>query len=159
MTDPLDSVVRIKDLLGDAGRRLGLPAAVETGAIWSRWTEIVGPAVAAHAEPSSLKAGVLRVRADSPAWTTEIGYLKDEIKAAVNRVVGLELVEEVRLWTGPGAIGGTQPGRAGRGTAPMTGSGPVPDGDVHDPNAAVARARAAWARHHQQGARHHQQGA
>lgn len=150
MTDPLDSVVRIKDLLGDAGRRLGLPAAVETGAIWSRWTEIVGPAVAAHAEPSSLKGGVLRVRADSPAWATEIGYLKDEIKAAVNRLVGLELVEEVRMWTGPGAITGTQP--TGSGVASASGSAPVPEGGVQDPNAAVERARAAWAKRHYPGA-------
>ncbi|MDP9235198.1 MAG: DUF721 domain-containing protein [Actinomycetota bacterium] len=152
MTDPLDSVVRIKDLLGDTGRRLGLPAAVETGAIWSRWTEIVGPAVAAHAEPSSLKSGVLRVRADSPAWATEIGYLKDEIKAAVNRLVGLELVEEVRLWTGPGAIRGPRPAGAGDSTAPASGSAPVPDGGVQDPNVAVERAREAWARRRHSGA-------
>lgn len=152
MTDPLDSVVRIKDLLGDAGRRLGLSAAVETGAIWSRWIEIVGPAVAAHAEPSSLKGGVLRVRADSPAWATEIGYLKDEIKASVNRLVDLELVEEVRLWTGPGAIRSTRPAGAGGGAAPGSGSAPVPDGDVQDPKEAVERAREAWARRHRPGA-------
>ena len=158
MTDPLESVVRIKDLLGDAGRRLGMPAAVETGSIWSRWTEIVGPAVAAHAEPSSLKGGVLRVRADSPAWATEIGYLKDEIKAAVNRLVGLELVEEVRLWTGPGAIRGPRPAGAGGGTAPVSEPTPVRDGGlVRDPsglvpNAAVERARAAWAKRHHPGA-------
>jgi hypothetical protein len=151
MTDPLDSVVRIKDLLGDTGRRLGLPAAVETGAIWSRWTEIVGPAVAAHAEPSSLKSGVLRVRADSPAWATEIGYLKDEIKAAVNRLVGLELVEEVRLWTGPGAIRGQRPAGASDMTAPASGSAPAPDCGVQDPNVAVERAREAWARRRDSG--------
>jgi predicted nucleic acid-binding Zn ribbon protein len=148
MTDPLDSVVRIKDLLGGAGRRLGLPAAVETGAIWSRWTEIVGPAVAAHAEPSSLKGGVLRVRADSPAWATEIGYLKDEIKTSVNRLVGLELVEEVRLWTGPGAIRGPRPAGDEGETPRADGSAPLSDGDVQDPNVAVERAREAWARRH-----------
>jgi predicted nucleic acid-binding Zn ribbon protein len=149
MTDPLDSVFPIKDLLGDAGRGLGLPSAVETGQVWSRWSEIVGPAVAAHAEPSSLKTGVLRVRADSPAWATEIGYLKDEIKAAVNRLVGCELVGEVKVWTGPGAIraASRSPG-AGHGSPPDKGAEGLADAVPQDPKTAVDRAHEAWTRRH-----------
>jgi hypothetical protein len=149
MTDPLDSVFPIKDLLGDAGRGLGLHSAVETGQVWSRWTEIVGPAVAAHAEPSSLKTGVLRVRADSPAWATEIGYLKDEIKAAVNGLVGSELVGEVRVWTGPGAIrAASRAPRAGHGSPPGEVSAGVSDAVPQDPKTAVGRAHEAWTRRH-----------
>ena len=150
MNERGDSPFRIRDLLGDVGRRVGIPAAVETGMVWSRWSEIVGEAVAGHAEPSSLKGGVLRVRADSPSWATEIGYLGDEIKASVNRTVGVDLVHEVRVWTGAG------PSRAGRRSAatttPATGSGaPMAAAPAPDPRAALERARAAWARHAQQG--------
>jgi Dna[CI] antecedent, DciA len=111
----------------------------------------VGAAVADHAGPSSLKAGVLRVRADSPAWATEIGYLRDEIKAAVNRLVGVELVKEVRVWSGPregrtegpgrGAEPSGGPARGGLGT-PRGPTASVPP----DPQAAAARAKAAWLR-------------
>ena len=146
MTNPLDSVHAIKDLLGDAGRGLGMPSAVETGQVWSRWSEIVGPAVAAHAEPSSLKTGVLRVRADSPAWATEIGHLKDEIKAAVNRLVESEIVDEVRVWTGPGAIrGASRPTGVGQGRPAAEGPSEVVP---QDPKTAVERAHEAWARRH-----------
>jgi predicted nucleic acid-binding Zn ribbon protein len=149
MTDPLDSVFPIKDLLGDAGRGLGLPSAVETGQVWSRWTEIVGPAVAAHAEPSSLKTGVLRVRADSPAWATEIGYLKDEIKAAVNRLVGAELVGEVRVWTGPGAIhAASRPLGAGHRSSAGEGAAGAAEAVPQDPKTALERAHEAWTRRH-----------
>lgn len=93
--------VRLRDLLSSAGERLGLPAAVETGLLWRRWQEIVGPSIAQHAEPTSLRRGVLRVRADSPAWATEIGYLRDEIVRRANSAIGSAVVSEMRVWTGP----------------------------------------------------------
>jgi hypothetical protein len=92
---------RIRGLLGDVGKRLGVESAVETGVLWRRWREIVGPEIAAHASPSSLKDGVLRVRADSPAWAQEIGYLGTEIARKANSATRSELVREVRVWTGP----------------------------------------------------------
>jgi hypothetical protein len=141
-----DSLFRIKDLLGDVGRGFGLASPVETGLVWARWSEIVGPSVAAHAEPSSLKGGVLRVCADSPTWATEIGYLRDEIRASVNRTVGLELVHEVRVWTGPGAeralAQGTVRRQPGKATTPAAVDAPT------DPQTALERARDAWARRH-----------
>jgi hypothetical protein len=143
------SPVRIKDLLGEVGSRLGLSSPIETGRVWSQWEEIVGAVVAEHAEPSSLKEGLLRVRADSPAWATEIGYLRDEIKIAVNRVVGLELVKEVRVWSGPRGDRAGSPRRTTSGTSthgdlrsPGGHTTPVPP----DPQIAAERARAAWLR-------------
>jgi hypothetical protein len=145
MKDRGDSPFRIRDLLGDVGRRVGIPAALETGMVWARWSEIVGDAVARHAEPSSLKGGVLRVRADSPSWATEIGYLGDEIKASVNRTVGVDLVQEVRVWTGPGpSRGGTR--SAAKATSAAGGGEPTVVAPAPDPRVAFERARAAWAR-------------
>jgi predicted nucleic acid-binding Zn ribbon protein len=142
MTEGGDSVFRIRDLLGDAGRSLGLASAVETGMVWSRWVEIVGPAVAEHAEPSSLKAGVLRVRTDSPAWATEIGYLGDQIKASANQTVGVELVKEVRVWTGPG-----RPRQEKRPSPPKEADALKRSGARDaDPQTAFERAREAWSR-------------
>lgn len=91
----------IRALLGDVGKRLGVDSALQTGTIWRRWREIVGPEISTHAEPTSLKEGVLRVRADSPAWATEIGYLGTEIARRANEIAGTDLVKEVRVWNGP----------------------------------------------------------
>jgi predicted nucleic acid-binding Zn ribbon protein len=141
MSDRGESLVRIKDLLADVGQRLGLTAAVETGMVWSRWEHIVGAAIAQHAEPSSLRGGVLRVRADSPSWATEIGYLGDQIKASANDVVGMELVREVRVWTGPGLSSARAAGSVRR---PHMAARSAPS----DPSEALHRAREAWARAH-----------
>jgi predicted nucleic acid-binding Zn ribbon protein len=134
---------RVAELLSMVGRRLGLDHPREVGALWGRWREIVGDDVAAHAEPSSLRAGLLRVRTDSPAWATEISYLADEIKRRANETVGRELVSEVRVWTGPGPIGA-------RAAAPAPASAnvrPGPPADVAaDPVDALERARRAWLR-------------
>jgi predicted nucleic acid-binding Zn ribbon protein len=125
------------------GRRLGLDHPREVGVVWDRWRAIVGDDIAAHAEPSSLRGGLLRVRTDSPAWATEIGYLADEIRRKTNETVGRELVTEVRVWTGPGAIRRrAEPGRPPRGEDASAPRADVPD----DPVEALQRARRAWLR-------------
>ena len=139
-----DDFVRLKDLLPGATGRLGIPSPEATGRLWSAWSEIVGPAVAAHAEPTSLRDGVLKVRADSPAWATEIGYLVEEIRSRANAVTGRQLVTEVRVWTGP------RPASRGSstGAADTAGGGaeePAKERPA-DPAEALERARRAWAR-------------
>jgi predicted nucleic acid-binding Zn ribbon protein len=99
-----DDLVRIDQVLDPLGVRMGLGRSRDAGLIWSRWSEIVGPSIAKHAEPSSLREGVLRVRADSPTWATELGYLAADIKARANELIGNQSVTEVRVWTGPGAV-------------------------------------------------------
>lgn len=92
---------RLKDLLTPAGRRLGIDEPATK--IWRDWTEIVGDDVAVHAEPTSLRNGVLRIRTDSTVWATEIGYLGDEIARRAREVTGAA-VSEVRVWTSPEPI-------------------------------------------------------
>jgi predicted nucleic acid-binding Zn ribbon protein len=136
-----DRLKRIRDLLPGAARRAGMDAdPVAAGALFRDWCAIVGPRIADHAEPTSLRGGVLRVRADSPTWATEIGYLGEAIRAHVNAAAGGDLVAEVRVWTGPG----TSPRRA---TDEASGRGPGRDPGrppEEDPKVGLERARDAW---------------
>jgi len=135
---------RLKDLLGGVGSRLGLEDTRATGLLWARWSEIVGDAVAQNAEPTSLKKGVLRVRATSPTWAQELTYLATEIRTRANALAGADVVREVRVWTGPGRVAG----------ATQEGSRATQDGsdgttDIQPPRdlpEALDRARRAWAR-------------
>ena len=135
---------RLKDLLGGVGSRLGLEDARATGLLWARWVEVVGDAVAKNAEPTSLKRGVLRVRAASPGWAQELTYLAAEIRSRANALAGSEIVREVRVWTGPGKVTG-----ATSGASPASQDGGH-DRGPEDPPAdlpeALERARQAWAR-------------
>ncbi|MDQ4065532.1 MAG: DUF721 domain-containing protein, partial [Actinomycetota bacterium] len=71
MTEPAP----IGDLLRATTDRLGVDDSMHIGTIWRHWNEIVGAAIAAHTEPTSLRNGVLRVRTDASTWATEISYL------------------------------------------------------------------------------------
>jgi hypothetical protein len=153
MTEPRGGLPpRLKDLLAGVGARIGLADTRATGAIWSRWTEIVGGSVAANAEPTSLRDGVLRIRAISPGWATELTYLVTEISQRANEVAGKEVVREVRIWTGPGEMTRPMMHEVTRttGTAPEEGLDKSPDEAVRaspaDLATALERARAAWAR-------------
>ena len=67
---------RDPSLLGDQMDRLlldrGWNLDVAVGAVMGRWSEIVGPNVAEHCKPVTFSDGVLTVRADSTAWTTQM---------------------------------------------------------------------------------------
>lgn len=132
----------LKGLLGGAAARFGLDDALSTGTLWRRWHDVVGPDLAAHAEPTSLRAGVLRLRADSPVWAHEIGYLAEDIKRRVNEHLGQAIVTEVRVWSAPGETppppAAPAPRRASE--ASEGGAEKVPD----DPLKALDRARSAW---------------
>lgn len=142
MSERFELPPRLKDLLGSVATRVGLDDPVSTGAVWTRWHNMVGPEVARHAEPTSLKNGVLRIRTESPVWATEIGYLGPEIKRQVNTALGRELVTEVAVWTGPGPIRG----RDGAPTDRSTRSSEVTrDVGPKDPVSAFENARRAWA--------------
>jgi predicted nucleic acid-binding Zn ribbon protein len=95
-----DAPIRLRDLLAGASSRVGVEQPVETGRIWARWSAIVGEGIAEHAEPISLREGTLKIRASSPTWATELTYLVEQIKSAVNADVGRPLVSQVVVSTG-----------------------------------------------------------
>ncbi len=145
MTEPRGAIPpRLRDLLGGLGPRIGMEDTRATGAIWSRWAEIVGTSIAMNAEPTSLRKGVLRVRATSPGWATELTYLATEILQRANDIAGREIVREVRVWTGPGLVRQTTRAASEEGL-----DGRADDGARDDPKdlaTALARARDAWLR-------------
>jgi hypothetical protein len=147
--DRLDEPLRLRVLLHDLGRGLGLGDPAEVGRLWVGWADIVGPAMANHAEPSSFRDGVLKVRTDSPTWATEVAYLSGSIREAANRWVGKEVVREVRVWTSPTRV------RARRARGTTRDESKIPQGGDRkpegDPRRALEKARRAWAARRAQG--------
>ena len=131
--------------MGEALESLGLVGGAPAGAtarLWQAWPEVAGAAVCGHVEPTSLRAGVLRLRADSPVWATEVGYLADHIKARANQILKDAMVEEVRVSYAPGPVSRPLP------TEPLT---PFPKASSRElgqaePERALRRAYEAWRR-------------
>jgi predicted nucleic acid-binding Zn ribbon protein len=88
---------RVAESLEGTARRMGAPSVGVLGAIFARWEELVGPEVAAHAKPRSLRAGVLIVEVDQPAWATQLRYLSTDVLGRVKDAAGPDGVRELQI--------------------------------------------------------------
>ena len=66
------------------------------------WDTIVGPDIAAHAQPTLLRDKVLHVQAESTAWATQLRYIQSQVLAKIAAGVGHRVVTSLRI-TGPKA--------------------------------------------------------
>ncbi|GAC57730.1 hypothetical protein GOHSU_24_00190 [Gordonia hirsuta DSM 44140 = NBRC 16056] len=89
-------------LVGAMAKSRGWSSKISEGTVFGSWEPIVGPDIAAHAEPTSLTDGVLHVRAESTAWATQLRYMQSQILAKIAAAVGHGVVTSLRI-TGPAA--------------------------------------------------------
>ncbi len=61
------------------------------------WPEVVGDRVAARARAVAFRDGTLVVEVDSSTWMNELTYLKRRMILDVNRRLGAEVVQDLRL--------------------------------------------------------------
>lgn len=93
-------------------RRLGTPPAPVMTSIFSGWAALVGPEVAAHAQPIHLRSGVLTIEVEQPAWATQLRFLSADLLRRAAEMTGGDSVSEVRIRVRPRgrAGGGPRPG-------------------------------------------------
>jgi predicted nucleic acid-binding Zn ribbon protein len=92
------SVVASLDVVA---RRLGAPPAAVVARIFAHWDELVGPDIADHARPLSLRDGVLTVQVDHPAWATQLRYLSPDLLRRLREATGSEDLRELKLRVRP----------------------------------------------------------
>ncbi len=101
------------DSLDRVTRSLGGADASVLAAIFGRWEDIVGAAVAAHAWPISLSGTTLTIAVDQPGWGTQLTYLEADIRRRIAAVSGADTVRRVRVTVRPGHPPGWYPGDSG----------------------------------------------
>ncbi|MFT3660605.1 MAG: DUF721 family protein [Gordonia sp. (in: high G+C Gram-positive bacteria)] len=89
-------------LTGAIARSRGWSPKISEGTVFGSWPTIVGPEIAAHAEPTDLSEGVLHIRAESTAWATQLRYMQAQILAKIAASVGHGVVKSLRI-NGPAA--------------------------------------------------------
>jgi predicted nucleic acid-binding Zn ribbon protein len=87
----------LSESLDRVTRRIGAPRATVLAEVFNRWEQVVGPEVAAHAEPASLRNGVLVIAVDQPAWATQLRFLGADLLARVRDATGCSDVAEIQV--------------------------------------------------------------
>lgn len=97
---------RLGDVLPQVVRKLRLDAVAAAQPAVNDWPVIVGARIAAHTRAVSIERGVLLVVADSPAWMTQLAYLKPQLLRKLSARVGRDRVTDIRFIPGrPGGRG------------------------------------------------------
>jgi predicted nucleic acid-binding Zn ribbon protein len=75
-------------VLGKLIETSGWESDIAVRSLFARWTELVGPEIADHCTPVGFADGVLRVRADSTAWATQLRLLAAAVVRRLNDELG-----------------------------------------------------------------------
>ena len=91
--DPQSLSAAMDRLVGEHGwgQEIAVHAAV------ARWDGVVGPDVAAHAQPESCIDGDLVVRTDSTAWATQLRMLTADLQRRFDEMVGQGAVNRITV--------------------------------------------------------------
>lgn len=92
----------VRESLDRYAGRLGAERTVLT-TVFGRWSDVVGPDVAAHARPVSLKDGVLVVAVDDPTWATQVRWLGHDLLVRLAEAAGEPVAERLEVRVRPGA--------------------------------------------------------
>lgn len=101
---PVDTEnVTIGQVIPSLMRKLGLKEQHTIGMALEDWPAIVGPAVAGHTRPGSVRNGRMVVFVDSAVWLSELTRCggREQILANVRRKLGYETVRSIVLQADP----------------------------------------------------------
>jgi predicted nucleic acid-binding Zn ribbon protein len=65
--------------------------------LFCRWEQLVGPEIAAHVRPQSVRAGVLTLAADEPAWAAQLRYMVEDLLARIHGEANAHQITEIRI--------------------------------------------------------------
>ena len=144
MARPKTTPGRVADALRQVVQRIDPDRRLAAYRVWTFWTEEVGPAVAARAEPAAFRDGILSVRVSGAAWMQELQFMKEELRERLNRRLGAPLIRDIYFVSGaaPRPAKATAP-PAEEPTAPL--EAPIELPPVSDPALAALLRRLAEA--------------
>ncbi|MBI5181381.1 MAG: DUF721 domain-containing protein [Nitrospirae bacterium] len=93
-------MARISDVLLKIAQKFDIEIRLFEHTISRRWEEIVGGRIASHTRPDVISYRILTVYVDSPAWMQQLTFLKDDIIKKINKVIGRQIVKDIRFRIG-----------------------------------------------------------
>jgi predicted nucleic acid-binding Zn ribbon protein len=87
----------VRESLDRVAGTMAAPRASVLAAVFTHWDDIVGPSVAAHAQPVSLRGQVLVIGTDQPGWATQLRYLAPDLLGRLAAAAGEGAVERLEF--------------------------------------------------------------
>ncbi len=107
---PLRRATGVGAVLQDWLRQRGVADRLRAYRAWQLWNEVVGPQIAARAQPSGIRDGVLEIKVDQPVWMQQLQLMKPQILARLNQRLGGEVFRDIYLRRGsPAPVPKTPP--------------------------------------------------
>jgi len=91
---------RLSHTLGSMLKARGLGSRLDEYRVFGQWEKSVGPVIARHAQPQTVRGKKLTLTVDSPAWMQQLSLLKPQIVEKVNRSLGKETIKDIMLRLG-----------------------------------------------------------
>ena len=90
-------MIAFREVLRKTARSLGIEPAMHLSTVESRWSQVVGPALAGATAPRSLRGGTLVVIAAHPLAAQEVRLRSEGIVAALQREVPQAGLRRIRV--------------------------------------------------------------
>ncbi len=91
---------RLSHTLGGLLKARGLGSRLDEYRVFGQWEKSVGPVIARHAQPLTVRGKKLMLVVDSPAWMQQLSLLKPQIVEKVNTALGKETIKDITLRLG-----------------------------------------------------------
>ncbi len=87
----------VDTVIADLIRANGWETQLEMYSLFSRWTELVSEAVGAHSQPVRIDRSCLWLEVENSAWMAQFQYEKYAIMDALNAVLRLGRIRDVKM--------------------------------------------------------------
>ncbi len=88
---------RVNEKLPSVLRQFGLKDKIMVYRAVAEWASIAGEGIARHSTALAVEDKTLVVAVDSPAWMTQLYYLKGELLEKISRHIGKGLINDARF--------------------------------------------------------------
>lgn len=87
-------------VLEKALKNMSLEGKLKEHEIWNVWNSVVGEHVSRNAQPDFIRNRILFVKVSSSPWMQQLYYMGKGIVEALNKRLGLHVIEEIRFKLG-----------------------------------------------------------
>lgn len=90
-----DNVKQIGIILDDLIKKKRWQKTFALARLCKDWEGVVGMNIAKHTNPTFIKSKKLFIEVDSPIWSTQLTYLKNQIIETINTYYEQEIVKDI----------------------------------------------------------------